>query len=81
MPPLAMYDFEQCDAKKCTGRKLERLGLLKSLKMTDRFKGIILSPEGSLTISPLDYELVKEFGACVIDCSWARLVIIIIGRF
>lgn len=25
-----MWDFEQCDAKKCTGRKLERLGYLRS---------------------------------------------------
>lgn len=25
---IYMWDFEQCDAKKCTGRKLERLGYL-----------------------------------------------------
>lgn len=25
-----MWDFEQCDAKKCTGRKLERLGYLSN---------------------------------------------------
>ena len=25
-----MWDFEQCDAKKCTGRKLERLGYLRN---------------------------------------------------
>lgn len=25
-----MWDFEQCDAKKCTGRKLERLGYLST---------------------------------------------------
>ena len=35
-----MLDFKQCDSKKCTGRKLERLGLLDSISLKTRFKGI-----------------------------------------
>lgn len=73
LPPLYMYDFEQCDAKRCTGRKLERLGLLKSLKLTQKCKGIILSPEGTAVVSPKDLDIVKNSGCCVIDCSWNEL--------
>lgn len=27
-----MIDFNQCDGKKCTGRKMERFQMLKSIK-------------------------------------------------
>eukprot|EP01130_Rhizamoeba_saxonica_P004366 TRINITY_DN1788_c0_g1_i3.p1 TRINITY_DN1788_c0_g1~~TRINITY_DN1788_c0_g1_i3.p1 ORF type:complete len:228 (-),score=22.16 TRINITY_DN1788_c0_g1_i3:363-1046(-) len=71
--PLCMWDFGQCDSKRCTGRKLARLGYMKCLSLKDRFRGIVLSPNGDRTISPEDKELVETHGISVIDCSWAKV--------
>lgn len=70
---LAMWDFGQCDAKRCTGRKLARLNLLQALGLRQKFQGIILSPLGKEAVSPADTDIVAELGICVVDCSWAKL--------
>ncbi|KAL6867674.1 hypothetical protein ACP4OV_015698 [Aristida adscensionis] len=70
---LAMWDFEQCDAKRCTGRKLSRFGLLKELRVTNGFGGVVLSPVGTHCVSKEDHPIVQRKGLAVVDCSWARL--------
>jgi pre-rRNA-processing protein TSR3 len=55
-----MIDFNQCDTKKCTGRKLERFGLVKALKDKERrkkFKGVVLSAFGEQKVSLADAQI------------------------
>lgn len=68
-----MWDFGQCDAKRCTGRKLSRFGLLKELRVTNGFGGVVLSPVGTHCVSKEDHPIVQRKGLAVVDCSWARL--------
>ncbi|KAF6149229.1 hypothetical protein GIB67_026085 [Kingdonia uniflora] len=70
---VSNLDFGQCDAKKCTGRKLSRFHLLKELRVTNGFGGIVLSPVGNQCVSKEDHLLMKRKGLAVVDCSWARL--------
>ena len=77
---LAMWDFNHCDPKRCSGKKLERLGLIRSLKIGQTFKGIIVSPNGKKVVSPDDLEIVNTSGCAVVECSWARLDEIPFGK-
>ncbi|OXT09922.1 hypothetical protein B9K06_26950, partial [Bacillus sp. OG2] len=63
---LAMWDFDHCDPKRCSGKKLERLGLIKSLRIGQKFQGIIVTPNGKGVVCPNDREIVEEFGVAVV---------------
>lgn len=70
---LRMWDFNQCDPKRCTGARLARRGIFQSMPLRQPFRGIVMSPNGSVSVSPTDVGIIEEFGISVIDCSWARL--------
>ena len=70
---LQMWDFGQCDSKRCTGRKLARTGFIRTMRIGQAFRGVVLSPYATRSVSPEDLDYVKTKGISVIDCSWARL--------
>ncbi|KAK6049989.1 Kae1-associated kinase Bud32, partial [Cooperia oncophora] len=70
---LAMYDFNQCDPKRCSGRKLLRAGLISEVRLGSRFPGLVLSPTGKTTLAPSDRDFIDQYGLGVVDCSWKEV--------
>ncbi|KAI9680141.1 MAG: ribosome biogenesis protein tsr3 [Trizodia sp. TS-e1964] len=69
----ACWDLGHCDPKRCSGKKLMRQGIMRELHIGQKFAGVVISPNASRTISPSDKELLDQYGAAVVECSWARV--------
>lgn len=68
MMDLLIYHANQCDPKKCSGKKLGRFGLARLTNRVNQLKPyIVLSPFAEKALSPAD----KGFrGIAALDCSW-----------
>ena len=69
MLPLYLYHADQCDPKKCTGKKLLRLGLVERRKPAGLPRAsILLNPFSPRALAPND----MCTGISALDCSWER---------
>ncbi|KAF2018512.1 DUF367-domain-containing protein [Aaosphaeria arxii CBS 175.79] len=69
----ACWDLGHCDAKRCSGKKLIRLGLMRELHVGQKFAGVIVSPKAKKILAPNDRELLETYGAAVVEASWNRI--------
>ena len=67
---LRMWDFQQCDPKRCSGARLARRGVFEKMNLKSPFRGIVLDPEAKIAISPADLDILQSGGVSLIDCSW-----------
>lgn len=67
---LYAYDAGQCDPKKCTAKKLARLGLITPITVIWRIpvKTIVLVPIAEKALAPPDRAFTNSI--TVFDCSW-----------
>ncbi|WBW71636.1 SSU-rRNA maturation protein Tsr3 [Schizosaccharomyces osmophilus] len=71
--PLAMWDFGHCNPNACSGKRLERLGCIRSLRIGQKNKGVVVTPNGKSPVSPADRVFFDNGGASVVECSWAKI--------
>lgn len=74
MPAIRLYAYHagQCDPKKCTSRKLERLGLLALVPRSTSLPAgtLLLKPQTERALSRADLPRARQHGLSVLDLSW-----------
>lgn len=72
MISLHFYHADQCDPKKCSGKKLARfrLAALHENPRTLPREGLFLDPFAEQALSPADY---AGNGLVALDCSWEEV--------
>jgi len=72
---ITVYHANECDKKKCTAYKMEKLGKCGIVyKINQMPKGsIILNPFAQKAVSPEDKKIVEKRGIVGLDCSWNKI--------
>ncbi|KAF2685645.1 DUF367-domain-containing protein [Lentithecium fluviatile CBS 122367] len=79
-PRPACWDFGHCDAKRCSGKRLMRLGMLRELHVGQKHAGVVVSPKAKKVVSREDNELLEQHGAAVVEASWNRIEEVPFGK-
>lgn len=48
-------------------------GMMRELSVGQKFAGVVISPNAKRLISSTDKELMEQYGAAVVECSWVRI--------
>lgn len=72
---LYVYDEDQCDPKKCTGKKLVRFHLAQEIGSLKRipYGAVALTPYSRKSISREDRVAAEKHGLLVMDMSWNQI--------
>jgi pre-rRNA-processing protein TSR3 len=72
---LFVYELKQDDPKKCTSRKLVRLGHAIPLSRPSHVprRAVVLNPLTQSVLTPRDRVTAERGGVAVIDCSWTKV--------
>ncbi|MEE9352803.1 MAG: DUF367 family protein [Candidatus Thorarchaeota archaeon] len=73
-PKILVYHANQCDPKKCTGIRLNRMSKAKIVKNMRHIPrgSIVLNPISEIALSPADRIPVMKSGLVALDCSWKQ---------
>jgi len=71
---LRVLELGQDDPRKCTAKRLARMGLAYSYDSPTRLppRGIVLDPFAERELTEADSELAQVGGIVGVDCSWNR---------
>ena len=73
MIPVYVVDLDGGDPKKCTGKRMEKFGLGKSVSVRGVPPGaIVLSANGNQILSPADAKKARR-GVAVLDMTWTNI--------
>ena len=48
-------------------------GLMRELAVGQKFAGVVVSPNAKTVLSAADRDLLEQYGAAVVECSWVRI--------
>ncbi|MCJ1467389.1 ribosome biogenesis protein tsr3 [Pseudocyphellaria aurata] len=71
------WDLGHCNPKRCSGNRLMRAGLMTKLPAKQEFfPGVLISPNAKRLVSSADKSLLEQYGAAVVECSWAQIDVV-----
>lgn len=72
---LYIVDLDECDPKRCSGKKLQRFGFARRIRSISEIPGnsVVLNPFSEKALSPDDACYAERGGITALDVSWRKV--------